>query len=392
VLPLGIASLIVAMGACWIVTPAIIALGRRLDAVDRPGARKIHAQPIPRIGGLAVFIGFVAGLAFAAWATGRLWHVPHVNVYWRGLAIAAAGVLVTGLIDDLRGLSFVWKFVAQTAAAAYAWSCGFRVESISMFGADVHLGALSLPLTVLWIVGITNAVNLIDGLDGLAAGTALITTSTVAVIALVRDELGVSAASVALAGSLIGFLAHNFNPARIFLGDSGSMFLGFVLAVTSVRGAQKGPTAVAILVPLLVLALPLLDTSVAVVRRLYRLGTEGVRTGNAPAYVVRNIRNVFLPDRAHIHHRLLDLGLSHRRTVAVLYGVGVVCAATALALVVLRSAAIGAVLVTVLVVMLAGLLAVLYAGAFRRLARRGAPHDGEGVSERPLAASQSHGS
>ena len=353
---LGLSSIIIAMGVTWAVTPLVIRLGAGLGALDLPGGRKLHSAPVPRIGGLAVFIGFAVGLAWAAYLTGSLLTVPQPGVYWRGLAFAAVGLLLVGLLDDLRGLSFHWKFAAQVAAAIYVWNCGFRIEAISHpFGGDLDLGWMALPLTVLWIVGITNAVNLIDGLDGLAVGIALITTGAVAAIGILRGELGITAASVALAGSLAGFLRYNFNPARIFLGDSGSMFLGFVLAVTSVRGSQKGPTAVAVLVPILVLGLPLLDTGSAVIRRLYRLGRLGHRTeGNALRYMWRNAEHVFLPDRGHIHHRLLDLGLTQRSAVLTLYCVGTVFALAAFALVMLRSVWVAALLIGVLVLLMAG--------------------------------------
>jgi UDP-GlcNAc:undecaprenyl-phosphate GlcNAc-1-phosphate transferase len=358
----GIASFLVAMGATWIATPGVIRLAGLFGAVDLPGGRKTHDSPMPRIGGLAVFIGFVAGMGFAAFATGNLFTFPQTGVYWRGLAFAATAMLIVGMIDDLYGLSYRWKFAAQITAAVYVWYCGFRIETITHpLGGSMNLEFLSFPLTLLWIVGITNAVNLIDGLDGLAAGIALITTMAVAVIAFARGELGVTAASVTLAGSLIGFLRFNFNPARIFLGDSGSLFLGFVLAVTSVRGSQKGPTAVAILVPLLVLGLPLLDTGLAVVRRLYRLGNHGARNGdNALAYMVRHIDHVFLPDRGHIHHRLIDLGMSHRGAVLALYAVGVVFALAAFALTLFKSFWVALLLGGVLLLTMASFFALLY--------------------------------
>jgi UDP-GlcNAc:undecaprenyl-phosphate GlcNAc-1-phosphate transferase len=362
----GIAAFLVAMGATWIVTPGVIRLAGVLGAVDLPGGRKTHREPMPRIGGLAVFFGFVAGMLFAAAATGNLFTFPQTGVYWRGLAYAATGLLVVGLLDDLYRLSYLWKFAAQIAAAVYVWNCGFRIETISHpLGGGFDLQWLALPITLLWIVGITNAVNLIDGLDGLAVGIALITTSAVAVIAFVRGELGVTAASVTLAGSLIGFLRFNFSPARIFLGDSGSLFLGFVLAVTSVRGSQKGPTAVAILVPLLVLGLPLLDTGLAVVRRLYRLGEDGARRENTMAYVLRNLNRVFLPDRQHIHHRLIDLGLSHRAAVLVLYIVGLTFALAAFAMTLLKSLLVAVLLGLVLLVTMASFFALLYLRVWR---------------------------
>lgn len=357
----GIASLIVAMGVTWVLTPVTARLARHFGAVDRPELRKVHRAPVPRIGGLAVFGGFLAGLLFAAWATGSTLNPRYVDVYWGGLALAATAMLLVGLIDDVKGLAFYWKFAAQIVAGVFVWFCGFRIELLTHpLGGELHVELLSLPLTVLWIVGITNAVNLIDGLDGLATGIALITSVAVATIAFARAELGVTAASVALAGSLLGFLRFNFNPARIFLGDSGSMFLGFVLAVIAVRGSHKGPTTVAIFVPLLVLGLPLLDTSVAVVRRLYRLGHRGAQTNGTVRYVVANFREVFMPDRGHIHHRLLELGLSQRRAVVVLYGVGSLFALAAFVLVWVQSAWTASLLVGVLGVLLATFYLALY--------------------------------
>jgi UDP-GlcNAc:undecaprenyl-phosphate GlcNAc-1-phosphate transferase len=368
----GLSTMIIAMGVTWIVTPGVLRLATSLGALDLPAARKAHATPTPRIGGLAVFLGFVAGLAFAAHVTGTLTNIPGASgVYWKGLAIAATGLMVVGLVDDLHSLSFQWKFAAQLVAAMYVWQCGFRIELVTHpLGGVIELGSLSLPLTVLWIVGITNAVNLIDGLDGLASGLALITTLSVAVIAFAGGHLGMTAASVALAGSLVGFLRYNFNPAQIFLGDSGSMFLGFVLAVTSVRGSPKGPTVVAIFVPLLVLGLPLLDTTLAVARRIYRLGHRGRRTeSNVMRYVLLNFHQVFMPDRGHIHHKLLDLGLTHRGAVLALYAVSGLFALAAFTLVLVKSLWVAALLGGVLAVLMAGLVILLYfriRGAKRR--------------------------
>jgi UDP-GlcNAc:undecaprenyl-phosphate GlcNAc-1-phosphate transferase len=363
----GIASVIIAMGVTWMATPLLIQIARKLGGMDLPGARKVHREPIPRIGGVAVFLGFVAGLSFAAWVTGALDGAAQVNVYWKGLALATAFMLLVGLVDDLRGLSFRTKFVAQFVAAILVWYCGFRVEVVTHpFGGILELGWLSFPLTVLWIVGITNAVNLIDGLDGLAPGIALITTISVAVIAFVRQDLGITAVSVALAGALIGFLRYNINPARIFLGDSGSMFLGFALAVTSVRGSQKGPMVVAILVPLLVLGLPLLDTGAAVVRRVNRLRAQGASSEDSLRYVLRNLTYVFQADRGHIHHCLLDAGLSQSRAVLVLYGFGSIFATCAFVLVLVKSLVIALLLIGILTVLMAAVLIPLYLGGWRQ--------------------------
>jgi UDP-GlcNAc:undecaprenyl-phosphate GlcNAc-1-phosphate transferase len=347
---IGISTMIVAMAVTWVVTPGVVKLAEYLGAVDQPALRKSHSAPTPRIGGLAVFAGFVAGLAFAAFVSGDLLTIPRPGVYWRGLA------------DDLRGLSFRWKFAAQIVAALYVWNCGFRIEEVTHpLGGILDLGVFSLPLTLLWVVGITNAVNLIDGLDGLACGIALITTLAVGVISFAGGQVGTTAASIALAGALIGFLRYNFNPARIFLGDSGSMFLGFVLAVSSVRGSQKGPTVVAVVVPLLVLGLPLLDTTMTVARRIYRLQSGGKQAGGSVMrYVLTNFHQVFTADRGHIHHRLVDLGLSHRNTVLCLYGVGGLFALAAFAVVLLKSIWIASLLVGVLGSLLATFIFLLY--------------------------------
>jgi UDP-GlcNAc:undecaprenyl-phosphate GlcNAc-1-phosphate transferase len=358
---LGIVSMIVAMGVTSMLTPSVIRLAHRLGAMDLPGGRKVHGGPIPRIGGVAVFFGFVAGLASAAFLAGFLFEPIEVDVYWPGLVVAATVIFLVGLADDLWGLRYYWKLAAQIACAVYVWNAGFQIEMLSKpLGDGSHLGWISLPITVLWIVGITNAVNLIDGLDGLAAGTALITTLATAVIALKMRNLGVVAACVALAGSLVGFLRYNFAPAQIFLGDSGSMFLGFVLAVASARGSQKLPTVVVVLVPLLVLALPLIDTGLAVVRRLYRLSRRGRQSDRMARYVLRNLNHVFLPDRDHIHHRLIDSGLSHRGAVLILYGVGLASALVAFVLTFVNSREIGFLLLGILIGTMAALLVVLY--------------------------------
>ncbi len=382
----GFASLIVAMGVTWMVTPLLVRAAQHLGAVDEPDTRKTHSAPTPRIGGIAVFAGFVAGMAFAAYTTGLLFDIPQ-GVYWRALIFAATGLFLVGLADDLWGLSFRWKFAAQIVAAVYVWAAGFRIDVISHpLGGDLDLGVLSLPLTVLWIVAITNAVNLIDGLDGLATGIALIITLTVGIIAFDRGLLGVTAASVTLAGALAGFLRYNFNPARIFLGDSGSLFLGFVLAVTSVRGSQKGTTAVAILVPLLVLGVPLMDTGFTVLRRTLRIGKRGMRTDSALRYAATNYQHLFLPDRGHIHHRLLDLGLSHRNAVLVLYGVGSLFALAAFAFVLFKSLWLGGLLVAALAAGMTGFMGLLY---FRvRRANRTKPASTAEKEARPAPAGQ----
>ena len=350
---IGVLTAAVACVTTWLVTPSIVRIAHRLGVVDHPGPRKIHAVPVPRVGGIAVFLGFAAGLTFAAFASGYATNADHERVgYWSILCVAAFAVLILGLVDDIRPVSFQWKFIFQVLAASAVWAAGFRVHMLGVpFVSDpVQLGWLSLPLTVLWIVGITNAFNLIDGLDGLSAGTALITTTAVAILALYGGRNAVSAVSVALVGALVGFLRYNFVPAQIFLGDSGSMFLGFSIAVISIHGNQKNVTAVAVFAPLLIMGYPILDTSIAIGRRLNSIRTDAGDRGGLK-YMARNAYRVFLPDRGHLHHRLLEAGMSHRAAVLSLYGCALALAAAALVLVVSNS--------LVVAILLAGLLTAL---------------------------------
>jgi UDP-GlcNAc:undecaprenyl-phosphate GlcNAc-1-phosphate transferase len=265
-------------------------------------------------------------------------------------------------VDDLRSVSFQWKFTFQILAAIVVWYSGFRIEvlGIPFVPSGVVLGWLSLPVTIFWIVGITNAFNLIDGLDGLAAGTALISTTAVAIIALYAGRPAVSAVSVALVGALAGFLRFNFNPAQIFLGDSGSMFLGFSIAVISIHGSQKNIAAVAVLAPLLIMGYPILDTGISIARRLNSIRSDSAGRGGV-RYMARNAYRVFLPDRGHLHHRLLEAGMSHRGAVLALYACASALAVSALILVVMNSL-IGAILLastlTVLTVLFLSLILV----------------------------------
>jgi UDP-GlcNAc:undecaprenyl-phosphate GlcNAc-1-phosphate transferase len=229
-------------------------------------------------------------------------------------------IALLGVWDDMRGAKARLKFTVQLAAAGLVYALGGRVTEISHpFGEAIQLGVLALPFTLLWIVGVINAMNLIDGLDGLAGGVALTAIATTFVIAVSRGEPLMMMFAATLAGSVLGFLVYNFNPATIFMGDSGSMFLGFVLATTAIQSHQKATTAVAIAVPIIALGVPITDTLLAMTRRAIK---------GAP---------MFSADRGHIHHRLLELGLSHRQAVLVLYGASVVLGLTALALTVSNS-------------------------------------------------------
>lgn len=300
-----------------LLTPLVIraAVGRGLfDIPD--GERRVHTRPVPRIGGVVVFVAMLLGLMGTAavdLATGG--NLLRGNTsYVAGIVLGTALLFATGLLDDLKGLSPLSKLLAQVVAASIAYFLGFQVVRIG-FGPTVgfDLGWLSLPVTLVWIVGVTNAFNLIDGLDGLATGIALVALSTTAVAAQMLGNTEVVVVCLALIGALLGFLRYNFNPARIFLGDSGSLFIGFLLAVLSVHGSMKSATAVLVLVPLSALALPLLDTVLAIGRRWLR----GVPLSSA--------------DSRHIHHRLLAIGFTHRSSVIVLYCVAAALAAAGIA-------------------------------------------------------------
>jgi UDP-GlcNAc:undecaprenyl-phosphate GlcNAc-1-phosphate transferase len=244
------------------------------------------------------------------------------DVVW-GLFVGGTAIALLGLYDDFRGAGALKKFTVQFAVAGLLYSLGFRVEQIHLpfFGAPIALGYASLPFTLLWMVGVVNAMNLIDGLDGLAGGVAFFAIATNFLLAFVRGEVLMSLMMASLAGAVLGFLIFNFNPASIFMGDTGSMFLGFVLASVSIKTSQKAGAAVAMLVPVIALGLPIMDTLLAMVRRA-ALG-----------------RSMFSADKEHIHHRLMSrLVMSHRRAVLLLYGICCLFMLTALGMAFANSA------------------------------------------------------
>jgi len=297
---LAFAAALVASG----LAPIMRRMGFAVGAVDRPGHRKVHAADVSRLGGVAVW-GAVAAVVALAAAMGVLdgADFARVRVMWVPLALGAALLALVGVVDDVRGLHARTKLAAQFLASALVVSggCVIREATNPISGASFALGAFAIPVTVLWVVGVTNALNLIDGLDGLAAGVGLIVAGTLCLISLSVGRVDVAMLSGTLAGALVGFLYFNFNPATIFLGDSGSLFLGYVLAVLSLEAAHKGATAVLVTAPILALGLPIMDTVLAVGRRLLVSAS------------------IMQADRDHIHHRLMALGLSHRRAVLVLY-------------------------------------------------------------------------
>ena len=306
----ALAALLVAAVVALITTPIVRTLAFKVGAVDVPkDARRMHKHPIPRMGGLAIFFGFILS---------TLVFMP-LNEQLRGMLLGAVLIVILGIFDDIYALPAKPKFLVQIVAATIAAMSGNCVEFLSnpnIFSSEPYweLGWFSIPFSVLWIVGITNAVNLIDGLDGLACGVSTISSTTLLVIALTVAEPEVAILMAALSGACVGFLPYNLNPAKIFMGDTGSTFLGFILATVSIQGLFKFYTIISFAVPFLILGLPIFDTCFAILRR--------VAKGQSP----------MAPDRGHIHHRLIDMGLTQKQTVAVLYVISAILGLSAVVL------------------------------------------------------------
>ena len=292
-------AVVIALALSLAATPGVKWLAHRVGAIDVPkDTRRVHQLPIPRLGGLAIFIGFLVSVLIMA----------NIDVQIRGILIGAIIVVILGVVDDIVSLRAYIKFIVQIIAAVVAVMHGVVVEVFTnpfVFSGEelVFLNYLSIPLTIIWIVGITNSVNLIDGLDGLAVGVSTISSIVMLIIALMVPDPNVAIIMAALAGACIGFLPYNFNPAKIFMGDTGALLLGYVLATVSIIGLFKFYAVVSFAAPFLVLAVPLFDTSFAFFRRLIKG------------------QNPMSPDRGHFHHRLLDMGLSQKQAVAILYAV-----------------------------------------------------------------------
>jgi UDP-GlcNAc:undecaprenyl-phosphate GlcNAc-1-phosphate transferase len=300
-----------AFGLAFALTPVFRNLFRGLGWLDRPDhSRKLHAQPIPRIGGIPILVAYAASLALlfvlplpSGETAGRVF-----SLAWKFMP-AALAVFATGLIDDLIGLRPWHKLVGQLVGAGLACWAGLSIGSIAGHAVSPWLG---VPLTLLWLTACTNAFNLIDGVDGLAAGAGLVATLTTLTGALLQGHIGLALATVPLAGALLGFLRFNFNPASVFLGDCGSLTVGFLLGCYGIVWSKESTTLAGMAAPMMALSIPLLDTLLTVIRRVLRR------------------QPVFDGDRAHIHHKLLDRGLSPSRVVLVLYGMCGIAAAFSL--------------------------------------------------------------
>jgi UDP-GlcNAc:undecaprenyl-phosphate GlcNAc-1-phosphate transferase len=294
--------------SCLFLTPLVRALSHRHGLVDHPGARKVHASPIPRTGGIAIVAAYlVAVVVFLLSPLAGVTMVDRSQVLW---FLPGAGLVFTvGVLDDLIGLRPWQKLVGQVAAACVAYWCGVHFSGVAGLSLP---GLWSLPLTIVWLVACSNAFNLIDGVDGLATGIGLFATFTVLAAALVHNHVPLALATAPLVGGLLAFLRFNFNPASIFLGDSGSLTIGFVLGCFGAIWSQKSATVLGMTAPLMALSVPLLDTGVAIARR----------------FISRE--PIFSADRNHVHHRLLERGLSHKQVVLVLYAACAIAAAFSL--------------------------------------------------------------
>ncbi|GAY79107.1 glycosyltransferase family 4 protein [Sporolactobacillus inulinus] len=283
-------------------TPLVRKLAIRIGATDLPNARKVHKKIMPRMGGLAIYLAFLIGI-FILWPD---------SSFTLPLIVGSVIIIITGILDDMYSLSPRVKMVAHFFAALVIVQSGISVTFINLpFNGVLHLYWLSVPLTLLWIMGITNAINLIDGLDGLAVGVSSIVLMTIAGLSLTEGNVFVFTVSTILLGSTLGFLPYNFHPAKIFMGDTGSYFLGYVISVLALLGF-KNVTLFSLVVPIILLAVPISDTLFAIVRRLV------------------NKKPLTAPDKSHLHHCLLRYGFSQRQTVVLIYGMSAMFALAAI--------------------------------------------------------------
>lgn len=275
-----------------------------IGAMDMPNERKVHEKPMPRLGGLGIFIGFLIGY--------MLFGVHSIQM--NSILIGGFIIVITGVIDDIKPVKASTKLFAQLFAALILILYGnILMQNATIFNLNINFGILAYPITIFFILGCINVINLIDGLDGLAAGTSSIFFLTISIIAYLKGSTEILSITLALImlGTTVGFLFHNFYPASIFMGDSGSMFEGFMIAVISLLGF-KTTTVISFLVPILILGIPILDTLFAIIRRLIKK------------------QPIYLPDKQHLHHQLLNMGISHKNTVLIIYAMNILFASASI--------------------------------------------------------------
>jgi len=303
---LYLAAFASAFGISLVATPYAKKLAFRFNAVQYPRDRDMHNKPMPRMGGLAIVMGFIITTIIMA-----LFMPYFRSLEFLGFAVGGVIIAITGIVDDIFDLHSITKLIIQIIVAVIIVASGIRIE-IVVWPITAYLQIFSIPITLFWIIGMTNAVNLIDGLDGLAAGVSAIGALCLMVLCLISGSPLAVVLSATLAGSCLGFLPRNFNPAEVFMGDTGALFIGYVLAVSSIMGVFKGYTVLAVLIVIFAMFLPILDTNFAFFRRIYKghKWNEG--------------------DRAHMHHRLIDAGFSPKQAVVLLYGLSAVTALIAI--------------------------------------------------------------
>jgi UDP-GlcNAc:undecaprenyl-phosphate GlcNAc-1-phosphate transferase len=294
----------IALIVSYVLTPGVKTLAIKVGAIDKPNARKVHTHVIPRLGGLAIYIGFMAAVLFSM-------PVRHDLL---GLLLGCSAIVALGIWDDICNIPAKVKLIGQILAAAIPVAFGIQIEWLTNpFGTLIVLPEIiAVPVTIFWIIGFTNTVNLIDGLDGLAAGVSFIASISMFLMAYNMNQYLPAMIIVAMAGAALGFLQYNFNPAKIFMGDTGSMLLGYTMAVSAVLGLVKTAATVALIVPVIALGLPILDTLFAIIRR---------KMSGVP---------VFQPDKGHLHHRLLALGMTQKQAVLIMYFVSMILGVVAL--------------------------------------------------------------
>lgn len=351
-------AMLVSIIVSYAATPVVKSLAVRVGAMDVPkDNRRMHSMPIPRLGGLAIFFGFFLGVLLFA----------EINEQVRGVLLGAVIIVIIGIIDDIHPLRAWIKLLGQIAAALVAVFHGVVVTTLSnpnLFSNELYLnlGVFAIPITVIWIVGITNSVNLIDGLDGLAVGVSTISSLTMLIISLLVSDGNVAVILAALCGGCLGFIPYNKNPAKIFMGDTGALLLGYILATMSVMGLFKMYAIVSFAVPFLILGLPLFDTLFAIIRRVF--------SGRSP----------MSPDRGHFHHRLIDMGLNQKQAVAILYTISAVLGLCAVVLA--TSGEIRALVVLVAFCIAGGIGAIVYSSAQKQ---NNGEADGDGGDEESTA-------
>lgn len=290
-------TLVICFFSSLLLTPLVKKLAFLIGATDKPNYRKVHQKIMPRLGGLAIFLSFIIGI---------LIYKP-ISATYLPIIIGSIIIILTGMLDDVKEISPKLKLLGQIAAAAVVVIMGnIQVEFINLpFGGKIEFGILSIPMTMLWIIGITNAINLIDGLDGLAAGVSTIALFSIAGMSYITGQIIVSIIALIVAVSTTGFLFYNFHPAKIFMGDTGALFLGYIISVLSLLG-YKNVTFISLIIPVIILGVPISDTFFAIIRRL------------------ANRQPLSAPDKSHLHHCLLRSGFTHKQTVLLIYAMSII--------------------------------------------------------------------